>query len=107
MSTLLVPPDDKCNEAYQQIAAIATAHALILEAAGGVMTIAIPEEQRKVEGLREKVLLMHCMIEIEDDGEEYSPSPVAQWPKRRPAPNAYKPKVQEADKVNLSAFEED
>ncbi len=59
------PPDDVCDQAYSQIAEIARNHALIVQAAGGVMTIATPDAQRSHEGTRDNVLRMHCMNEVE------------------------------------------
>jgi len=49
------PSDDACSAAWKQIMAIAEPHALIVQAYGGVATLAVPEEQRRA-GIREKVL---------------------------------------------------
>jgi|SRR5688572_31888919 len=96
MSTLIVPPDSKCNLAYDQIAAIARSHALVIESAGGVMTIATPRVQRE-EGLREKVLRMHCMVEIEN-GIDLPPAP--QWPKAK----RVKLSPEKIQKIDLGLF---
>jgi hypothetical protein len=51
-----VPPGDKAAaEAWIQIMALAEAHALIVQAFGGVATLAMPDEQRKA-GIRDRVL---------------------------------------------------
>lgn len=49
------PTDEAAGRAWGQIMAIAEANALIVQAYGGVATLAVPEEQRKA-GIREKVL---------------------------------------------------
>ena len=56
------PTDAACAKAWAQVMKIATAHALILAAYGGVATLAVPEEQRKA-GIRARVLEAHCMEE--------------------------------------------
>jgi hypothetical protein len=59
-------PDDKtCLEAWNQIMQIAKDHCLILQAYGGVATLAIPEEQRKA-GVRQNVLRAHCRTETDE-----------------------------------------
>ena len=50
-----VPADAEAHKAWDQIMVIAGSHALIVQACGGVATLATPEEQRKA-GLRERVL---------------------------------------------------
>src|SRR5687768_1800688 len=96
MSTLIVPPDSKCNSAYDQIAAIARSHALVVSSTGGVMTIATPQAQRET-GLREKVLRMHCMVEAED-GIDLPPTP--QWPKAK----RVKPSPEKVQDIDLGLF---
>lgn len=49
------PDDKKAHAAWERIMQIAAEHALIVQAYGGVATLAIPEEQRKA-GIREQVL---------------------------------------------------
>lgn len=68
------PSDTACSRAWDEIAAIARKHALIVQAYGGTMTLAMPEEQRKA-GLREQVLQAHAMSETEYDpcAEEHQP----------------------------------
>lgn len=56
------PTDAKCADAWDRIMDIARAHALVVNAYGGVATLAIPEEQRKA-GLRAQVLDSHAMTE--------------------------------------------
>lgn len=102
--SLLVPPDKACDDAYAQIAAIARAHALVISASSGIMTIATPDAQR-VGDIREKVLMMHCMVEVEE-GENRDIALTPQWPKRKPQA-AYKPQAQSVDDINLTAFEEE
>jgi hypothetical protein len=51
------PDDATAEQAWTEIMRIAERHALIVDAYGGVATLAVPEEQRKA-GLREKVLRM-------------------------------------------------
>lgn len=58
------PSDERCSIAWDQIAALARDHCLILEAAGGVMTIVTPENQRQY-NLRRLVLDIHLMQEAE------------------------------------------
>lgn len=50
------PDDEAAGRAWDQIMRLAQDHALIVQAYGGVATLAIPREQRAVEGLRERVL---------------------------------------------------
>lgn len=64
------PSDEACDLAWDQIASIAQSHCLIVQAYGGVMTLALPKEQRKA-GLRVNVLQMHEMSECEHDWEQY------------------------------------
>lgn len=64
------PSDEACSLAWDQIASIARFHCLIVQASGGVMTLALPGEQRKA-GLRINVLQMHEMSECEHDWESY------------------------------------
>lgn len=52
------PPDAVCDAAWDEIMAIAKRHALIVQAYGGVATLATPAAQRE-SGLRAKVLAMH------------------------------------------------
>lgn len=56
------PSDADAERAYGEIMRTAQAHGLIVQAAGGVATIAIPAEQRKA-GIREHVLKMVRMRE--------------------------------------------
>jgi hypothetical protein len=58
----VAPDDDKCLDAWKQIMRLATEHCLILQAYGGVATLALPEEQRKA-GVRSNVLRAHCRKE--------------------------------------------
>lgn len=57
---LPVRPDKDCGKAWDRIMAIARDHALVVNAAGGVAILAMPDEQRKA-GLRGTVLRAHCM----------------------------------------------
>lgn len=54
----VAPAPAATERAWKQIADIATAHCLILQAYGGTMTLATPEVQRE-HGLREQVLRTH------------------------------------------------
>lgn len=56
------PTDAAAAKAWERIATIARDHALILQAYGGVMTLVMPEEQRRY-GKREMVLRVHLMRE--------------------------------------------
>lgn len=56
------PADTACDEAWDRIMEIARDHALVVQASGGVATLATAHAQREA-GLREKVLRMHCMTE--------------------------------------------
>ncbi len=56
------PSDEQCSTAWDQIAALARDHCLVLQAASGVMTIVTPEEQRS-HNLRNLVLDAHLMQE--------------------------------------------
>ena len=51
------PSDKDSDKAYEQIMKIAEEHALIVQAYGGVATVAVPEEQRRA-GIRAKTLRM-------------------------------------------------
>ena len=57
------PPDAACDRAYDEIMAIARAHALVVSAAGGVAALAIPREQR-AGGVREHALAAAGMSEV-------------------------------------------
>lgn len=61
------PSDSDCYNAWNQIASIARDHCLVIQAYGGVMILAMPEDQRE-EGIRDKVLRMHCAVETETEG---------------------------------------
>jgi len=52
------PSDAACHAVWSAIMRLAREHCLVVDAAGGVATLAVPEEQRKA-GLRERVLRMH------------------------------------------------
>jgi hypothetical protein len=56
------PSDTAAEQAYAQIMKLAEQHALIVNAYGGVATIAIPREQRKAD-LRAVVLQAHELNE--------------------------------------------
>lgn len=56
------PSDEAANAAWDRIMRDARAHGLVVQAAGGVATLACPEEQRE-SGCRERVLQMHDMTE--------------------------------------------
>ncbi|WP_454691164.1 hypothetical protein [Achromobacter aloeverae] len=58
MSEILRPTEAQQAAAYDQIAAIARHHALILSAAGGVITIVHPRTQRE-EGIFERIQWLH------------------------------------------------
>lgn len=53
----VAPSDDAAEAAWDKIMKLAEANALIVQAYGGVATLAIPREQRSA-GIREKVLRM-------------------------------------------------
>ena len=57
-----VPSDTACAEAWNRIMEIARAHALVVQASGGVATLALPEAQRTA-GLWERTLRAHMMTE--------------------------------------------
>lgn len=59
------PSDTKAEKAWDQIMAIAEKHALIVQAYGGVATLAVPIEQRKA-GVRERVLRAG-LFELEEE----------------------------------------
>jgi len=54
--------DEACGKAWDQIMKIAREHCLIVQAYGGVATLAVPEEQRKA-GIRERCLRAERMTE--------------------------------------------
>lgn len=56
------PSDAVCTKAWEQIMEIASSHALIVQAYGGVATLALPADQRKA-GIREQVLAAQVMRE--------------------------------------------
>ena len=60
------PDDAAADRAWVQIMEIARKHALIVQAYGGVATLAIPSEQRKA-GIREQTLRME-LFELETEG---------------------------------------
>lgn len=60
------PPDKAALKAYAQIMKLAEAHALISQAYGGVAVIVIPSEQRKVKGMRQRILMAHELNETEE-----------------------------------------
>ena len=60
------PSDQEAEAAWSEIMAIADKNALIVNAYGGVATLALPREQRTQEGLRERVLRMG-RFELESD----------------------------------------
>lgn len=55
----IAPSDAECAKAWEQIMAIASEHCLIVQAYGGVATLAMPEEQRAA-GVRE--LALRCQL---------------------------------------------
>ena len=57
------PTDAMAEAAWDQIMKIAKANALIVQAYGGVATLAVPSEQRKA-GIREQTLRME-LFELE------------------------------------------
>lgn len=57
MQTIPTPSDGASAQAWDRIATLARDHALIVQAYGGVMTLATPEEQRNA-GLRAQCLRM-------------------------------------------------
>mgnify|MGYP000889981721 CR=1 FL=1 len=59
------PSDAACEQAWGQIMKLAEEHCLIVQAYGGVATLAVPEEQRK-QGVRAVVLQAHCKSESEE-----------------------------------------
>lgn len=63
------PNDAAASRAWEQIMKIAQKHALIVQAYGGVATLAVPEEQRKA-GIRNRVLRMD-LWELEPDQPEF------------------------------------
>lgn len=67
--SVIVPPDDNCNAAYQQILAIAHAHALVIDSNEISVVLAPPDVQRDLE-IREQVLATHCMVEPDTMSEE-------------------------------------
>ena len=60
------PSDAAAEEAWADIMRIAEANALIVQAYGGVATLAVPVEQRKA-GVRERVLRAG-LFELETEG---------------------------------------
>lgn len=70
----MCPSDASANKAWQQIADLARAHCLIVQAYDGVMVLATPEAQRNPgngEPIRNDVLVVHRMREtIELHGRE-------------------------------------
>jgi len=56
------PPDDAAERAYEEILKRAELFGLVVQAYGGVATIAIPREQRSA-GIRARVLEAHVMVE--------------------------------------------
>ena len=60
-----VPTDSVVGKVWDSIMKIAERHALIVQAYGGVATLAMPDEQRKA-GLREQVLRMVRMREVSE-----------------------------------------
>ena len=60
--------DKAAWKAWKEIMEIATRHCLIMDAAGGVAILAVPEEQRKC-GARERVLAMCVRLETTEIGQ--------------------------------------
>lgn len=58
--------DEHCGRAWDKIMAIARDHCLIVQAYGGVATLAMPVEQRR-NGCRRNVLLAHERRGSSDD----------------------------------------
>lgn len=58
----IAPSDEAAALAWDRIMRIAEEHALIVQAGGGVATLAVPEEQRKA-ALRERCLRAAGMVE--------------------------------------------
>lgn len=56
------PADSVANARYSALLKDAEKHGLIVQAYGGVATIAIPSEQRKA-GIRDRVLAAACLNE--------------------------------------------
>ena len=54
-ATRPTPTDEAAEKAWEKVMEIAEANGLIVQAYGGVATLAVPEEQRKA-GIRERVL---------------------------------------------------
>ena len=59
------PPDADAEKRYTELLKDAEGYGLIVQAYGGVATIAIPSEQRKHKGLRENVLQMAQLNETD------------------------------------------
>lgn len=55
--------DKQCEDAWKKIMNIARDHSLIVQAYGGVATLALPSEQRK-HGVRQDVLTAHQLNEV-------------------------------------------
>ena len=62
--TTPAPDDATCDRAWDEIMRIARLHALIVDAAGGIATLATPFRQRE-RGCRARVLRMHQMDETD------------------------------------------
>lgn len=60
------PSDAACARAWETIMRMATAHALILQAYGGVATLAMPEDQRAAD-IRTTVLAAHGVNETPEE----------------------------------------
>jgi hypothetical protein len=54
--------DALCDVAWDEIMRLAVAHCLVIDASGGIATLAIPREQRS-HGVRERVLRAHMRSE--------------------------------------------
>jgi len=54
------------DEAYEEIVRLARAHALVWQAAGGVVTIVHPDTQR-AEGIYERIQWMHGLAPYPQD----------------------------------------
>lgn len=88
MNTKIAPSDQEADKAWDQIVQLARDHCLVISAYGGATILATPTEQRR-EGLREKVLRMHCMEECQQDqqaGDYNQKKKIAQEPMSDPKP---------------------
>ena len=70
------PSDAECALAWRRIMTLARRYCLVINGYGGVVTLATPEAQREVEGVRDRTLRAHMRCEALSADGDVSPPPI-------------------------------